>query len=216
MRVRASILVQRPIEVVFACLSTPDELPRWIDSQAWAHGGLPDDNQVGATLAFECSAPAGRLRSKWEVTAYEPPRSLALRGLDQGCGGVELRWTLERVPSGATCVWVEADLTPSGLFQPSATDLADRGRRQVQHDLEILSRRLESQNLRRPMAWLGGWLLAEELDCHSTRAYRTGSLPNWSSASLVRVHAGGRGGARSSTCANRCRVGRRPYTLADR
>jgi uncharacterized protein YndB with AHSA1/START domain len=146
MRVHASVLVQRPIDVVFEYLSTPEQLPRWLAHVVSAHGPLPHDNQVGATLGFEYSAPVGRARSTWEVTAYEPPRSLALRRLDQGGCGAEVHWTLERLPSGATCVWLETDLTTSALFQPSSTNLTDIGSREVQHDLEILSQRLEAEN----------------------------------------------------------------------
>jgi uncharacterized protein YndB with AHSA1/START domain len=147
MRLHASVLVQRPIEAVFEFLSTPEQLPRWIASMDSAYGPSSGDNEVGATLALEYRVPAGRARTTWEVTAYEPPRSLALRGLDQDGGrGVEVRWTLERLPSGATCVRVETDLTASGFFQPELTDLADIGGRQVQHDLERLSQRLETED----------------------------------------------------------------------
>jgi hypothetical protein len=123
MRVRTSVLVQRPIDVVFERLTSADE-----------------------KLSFEYLSPSGGSPTTWEVTAYEPPMRLALRQFDEVGGGLEMRWTLERLPSGATCVWVEADLTPSGLLPPRSIDLAEIGRRQVQHDLEILSRRLEAEN----------------------------------------------------------------------
>ena len=144
MRVHASILIQRPIAAVFAYLITPDQLPGWVAGVATADGPPPDQQEVGATLALHRTAPPGRTRSTWEVTAYEPPRTLALRGLDNGAG-VEVRWTLEAVPSGATRIWVDADLTAVGFFQPAPTHLETVGARQVQDDLELLRRRLEAE-----------------------------------------------------------------------
>ena len=144
MRVHASILIQRPIAAVFGYLSAPDQLPGWVAGVATADGPPPDQQEVGATLALHRTAPPRRTRSTWEVTAYEPPRTLALRGLDNGAG-VEVRWTLEAVPSGATRIWVDADLTAVGFFQPAPTHLEALGTRQVQADLEVLRRRLEAE-----------------------------------------------------------------------
>jgi uncharacterized protein YndB with AHSA1/START domain len=143
MRVHASILIQRPIASVFAYLSTPNHLPGWVAGVATADGPPPDQQEVGATLALQRAISAGHVRSIWEVTAYEPPRTLALRGLDNGAA--EVRWTLETVPSGATRIWVDADLTTVGFFQPAPTHLEALGTRQVQADLEVLRRRLEAE-----------------------------------------------------------------------
>ena len=143
MRVHASILVQRPITAVFAYLSSPDHLPGWVARLARADGPPRDELEVGATLILQRAAALGHARSTWEVIAYEPSRSLALRGLD-GSAGVEVRWTLEGVPSGSTRVWVEADLEAASFFQPAATDVAELGTRQLQADLQVLKRHLEA------------------------------------------------------------------------
>jgi uncharacterized protein YndB with AHSA1/START domain len=142
MRVHASILIQRPIAAVFAYLSRPDRLPSWVAGVAAADGPTPDRQGVGATLVVERTAPVGLARLTWEVTAYEPPRTLALRGLDDGAG-VEVCWTLEGVPSGATRVWVEADVQAVGFFRPEPGRLDELGARELQDNLEVLRRRLE-------------------------------------------------------------------------
>jgi uncharacterized protein YndB with AHSA1/START domain len=144
MRVRASILVQRPIAVVFAYLSTPDLLPEWLAGVAAVDGPPPDEQEVGSTLVLERHSPLGYARSTWEVTAHEPPRSLALRGLDDGAARAEVRWTLEGLPSDATRVGVEADLDAASFFQPTATDLAELGTRRVHDNLQVLKHRLEA------------------------------------------------------------------------
>ena len=144
MRVHASVLVQRPIEVVFEYLSTPEQLPEWLAGVAAVHGPLPDQQEVGSILVLDRRRPLGHTRSTWEVTAYEPPRSLALRGLDDAAARPEVRWTLEGVPPGATRVGVEADLDAASFFQPTATDLAELGMRQVQDNLQVLKQRVEA------------------------------------------------------------------------
>jgi len=143
MRVHASILVQRPIAAVFAYLNTPAHLSCWLAGVVRADGPPPEDQEVGDTVVLEHRSRLGHVRSTWEVTAYEPPRSLALRGLDNDAGA-EVRWTLEGAPAGATRIWVEADLTAVGFFQPAAPHLADLATRQVQADLASLRHQLEA------------------------------------------------------------------------
>jgi uncharacterized protein YndB with AHSA1/START domain len=143
MRVHASILIQRPIAAVFAYLCQPDRLSCWVARVAAADGPSLDRQGVGATLVVERTAQVGRARSTWEVTAYEPPRTLALRGLDDGAG-VEVFWTLEGLPSDATRVRVEADVQAVGFFRPEPRHLAELGARPVQDSLEVLRRRLEA------------------------------------------------------------------------
>jgi uncharacterized protein YndB with AHSA1/START domain len=142
MRVHASILIRRPIAAVFAYLITPSRLSCWVAGVATADGPTPDRQGLGATLLVRTTARSGTVRSSWEVTAYEPPRTLALRGLDDA-PGVEVRWTLEGLAVDATRVWVEADVHALGFFQPDPTHLEELGARQVHDDLEVLRRRLE-------------------------------------------------------------------------
>jgi uncharacterized protein YndB with AHSA1/START domain len=145
MRIHASILVRRPIAAVFAYLSTAEHLPAWLDGVAGAEGPALDEQDVGATLTLQRAACWDQpSRSRWEVIAYEPPRSLALRGLDHATTGAEVHWTLEGLPSGATRVRVDADLDTTSFFQPASADLAEFGTRQVQTELQALRRHLEA------------------------------------------------------------------------
>jgi hypothetical protein len=160
MRVHTSVLIQRPIATVFGYLSTPGRVPCWVSGVATAYGPLPDELGVGATLELANITSLGTIRSSWEVTAYEPPRSLALRGLD-GARGVEVRWTLEGTPSGATRVWIESDLLAIGFFHPAASQVQELGVGRLQEDLDALRRRLEDGEIdkcngRAPPDWRGG------------------------------------------------------------
>jgi uncharacterized protein YndB with AHSA1/START domain len=142
MRVTASILIQRPITEVFSFVSTPGYLPAWVAGVAAVDGPTPPEQGVGETLVVQGISGLGLVWSTWEVTSYEPPRTLALRCLDDR-RAIEARWTLEGCCSGATRISVEADLTAVSFFPPATVDLKELGTRQLQADLEILRRHLE-------------------------------------------------------------------------
>jgi uncharacterized protein YndB with AHSA1/START domain len=148
-RIHTSMLVHRPIEVVFEYLSSPKHLPGWVTGLARADSPLADEQEVGTLLALERSAERGRVLSTWEVTAYEPPRSLALRGLDDGAAALEVRWTLQGIQPGDTRVCVEADVAMMSFFQLPPADLESIGIRRIQHDLDLLRQRLETEDVDR-------------------------------------------------------------------
>jgi uncharacterized protein YndB with AHSA1/START domain len=139
MRLRASILIQRPIAAVFAYVSRPDYLPSWVTGVVTAEGAGPERQGVGALLVVGRPGAGGLVRSTWEVIAYEPPRMLALRALDDRAG-VEVSWALERASSGATRVSVEADMLAIGFFGSQPGYLEESILRQLQADLEVLRR----------------------------------------------------------------------------
>jgi hypothetical protein len=138
------MLVHRPIVVVFEYLSSPRRLACWVTGIASADGPLPDEQELGTLLALKHGAERGHARSQWEVTAWEPPRRLALRGLDDRGPAVEVRWTLQGVLSGKTRVCVEADITALSFFQLPPADLEAIGVRRIQQDLELLRQQLET------------------------------------------------------------------------
>jgi uncharacterized protein YndB with AHSA1/START domain len=144
MRVSATILIQRPISEVFSFVSTPCLLASWIAGVAAAEGPMPPEQGIGELLVVKASPSLGLALSTWEVTSYDPPRSLALRCLDD-TGAIEARWTLEGCPSGATRIWVEADLAAVSFFPPASGHLKELGTRQLEADLEILRSHMESE-----------------------------------------------------------------------
>ncbi len=155
MRVHASVLIHRPITAVFTYLSTPDRLPCWVAGLATAAGPPLDRQGVGARLLVGGTTGPESVRSAWDVTAYEPPRSLALRGRDTG-EPVEVRWTLEGRAGGDTRVCLEADLVAVGFFRPPPAQLEALGVRQLQADLEVLRQRLEQDGAQGPTRATGG------------------------------------------------------------
>lgn len=143
MRIHANILIQRPILTVFSYLSAPTNLPCWVAGVVAADGPAPERQGVGALLSIERTAQAGLARSTWEVISYEPPRTLALRSLDGA--RVEVCWILEAAPSGATYVWVEADVQAVCFFELEPRHLDNFGTHQLQDNLEVLRSRLEAR-----------------------------------------------------------------------
>jgi hypothetical protein len=146
LRVSASILIQRSITEVFAFMSTPSYLPAWVEGVAAVDGPASPDQEIGETLAVRGSSSLGLVWSTWEVTNYEPPRTLALRCLDDR-HAIEARWTLEGCRAGATRISVEADITAVGFFPLASVQLKELGTRQLQADLDVLRRHLEADAL---------------------------------------------------------------------
>jgi uncharacterized protein YndB with AHSA1/START domain len=147
MRVYANIVIHRPIAAVFSFLCTPSYLRCWVAGVASADGPTPLEQGIGQTFSVQATARPDAARSTWEVTTYEPPRMLALRSLDDA-RAVEVRWTLESGPPGATRVSVEADLTAVSFFPPEPIHLNELGARQLEADLEVLRTRLEADTQR--------------------------------------------------------------------
>lgn len=142
MRLTASILIQRSIAEVFAFVSNPAVLSSWVAGVAAADGPTPPEHGIGETFVVQGSASPRPASSTWEVTSYEPPRSLALRCLDDTRAS-EARWTLEGCHSGATHVRIDADLTAIGFFPPASVHLKALGTRQLEADLQHLRSQLE-------------------------------------------------------------------------
>jgi uncharacterized protein YndB with AHSA1/START domain len=148
-RIHTSMLIHCPIGVVFEYLSSPNRLSHWVTGVARANGPSLEDSEVGALLALELSAERGHAPINWEVTAYEPPRSLALRALDDGGAAVEVRWTLHGLQRDDTRVCVEADVSTMSFFHLSSADIEAIGIRQIDQDLDLLRQRLETADVDR-------------------------------------------------------------------
>jgi uncharacterized protein YndB with AHSA1/START domain len=89
----SSILIKRLITTVFEYVSTPGCLASWVAGVTIADGLPPELQGVAESVIVQRYACSGSRRSTWEVTAYEPPRALALQ-FEQG-GRRQLELDLE-------------------------------------------------------------------------------------------------------------------------
>jgi uncharacterized protein YndB with AHSA1/START domain len=121
-----SIEIARRPEDVFAYVSQVDRHPEWQDnlvSSEWQSEGPP---QAGMRIVQVRRLPGGRRRFTLELTEYDPPRRMAIRGLDgpmRPVGNI----TIEPVADGSgSRLTQRLDLQGHGLLGKLIAPLARR------------------------------------------------------------------------------------------
>ena len=93
-----AVMIARPIEDVFGFLSDLENIPRWnyaiIETRKVSEGPVG----VGTTFRQVRSVPS-RSEERLEITAYDPPRQLEIRG-QLGPFASRLVYALEAIPAG--------------------------------------------------------------------------------------------------------------------
>jgi hypothetical protein len=95
-----TVMIRRPIEEVFGFLSDFENVPKWnyaiIETRKVSEGAVG----VGTIYQQVRSVPR-RSEERFEVTAYNPPRQLEIRG-QLGPFPSRLSYALDAVPEGTT------------------------------------------------------------------------------------------------------------------
>jgi uncharacterized membrane protein len=140
-RFELGVVIDRPVEKVFAYLTDVRNLPDWQASAEEA--GWEGDGAVGVGSRMrERRLFMGRtIESTLEVTAFEPDR---LFELEAAGGPIPLRVRHELEPAdGSTRVRVAAEGKPGGLFKLAERMVAKQAERQFTRDFERLKEILE-------------------------------------------------------------------------
>ena len=93
-----TVTIRKPIEEVFGFLSDFENLPRWNYAIVETHKISEGPVGVGTIYQQVRSVPS-RSEERFEVTAYNPPRQLEIRGL-LGPFPSRLSYALDAVPEG--------------------------------------------------------------------------------------------------------------------
>ena len=93
-----TVVIRRPIEDVFGFLADFENVPRWNDAIVKTHKVSQGPVGVGTIYQQVRSVPS-RSEEHFEVTAYNPPRQLELRG-QLGPFPSHLSYALDAVPEG--------------------------------------------------------------------------------------------------------------------
>jgi uncharacterized protein YndB with AHSA1/START domain len=93
-----TVMIGRPIEEVFGFLADFENLPRWNYAIVETHKVSQGPVGVGTIYQQVRSVPS-RSEEHFEVTAYNPPRQLELRG-QLGRFPSHLSYALDAVPEG--------------------------------------------------------------------------------------------------------------------
>jgi uncharacterized membrane protein len=111
-----TVIVERPIEVVFAYVADGTNNARW-RSGVVSIEPAPGGAGVGARYRQKLRGPGGRtIDGDYEVTRYEPPTALEFKVV-AGPARPTGRFALSTAGPGATSVTFSLDLQPTGLMR---------------------------------------------------------------------------------------------------
>ncbi len=143
MRIEQSLVINRPVEEVFAFMSDTAKLPQWnpavIDAELTSTGPV----DVGTTFQFSAQFLGRRFESLCEVIAYEPNRHFAFR-TTSGPISLEARYTFESV-DGATRVSEVREGAQPGFYKLAEPIFRRLAQRQMETSLNNLKDLLEAQ-----------------------------------------------------------------------
>jgi len=115
MKIETSIVINRPLEEVFAVLSNIENNPKWSSAFLEAKKTSAGPIGVGTTWRVVQKALGQRIEGEAEVTEYEPNRKCALKSRS-GPIPAKIRQTFEPV-EGSTRVSVVFEAEPGGFFK---------------------------------------------------------------------------------------------------
>ncbi|MGH2682903.1 MAG: SRPBCC family protein [Actinomycetota bacterium] len=141
MRFENNLRIDRPVNEVFEFLAKFENIPRWnyaiVETRQVSDGPVG----VGTTYRQVRSVPS-RSEETFEVTEFEPPRRLSIRG---GFGPLEGMMTYDLEPDeGGTRLKNSAQLEGRGLVKLAAPLASGRIAEAVAENLTALKQLLES------------------------------------------------------------------------
>ena len=143
LRLEHSVVIDRPVEEVFAFITNPKNDLRWerrvVESTHTSEGPM----DVGTTGRKVRRFLGLRLNTNYELTAFEPNRKLAAK---TAYGPIPFEWTANLEPvEGGTRVTFLAEGKLSGLLRLAGPILARMGQGGLESDSAALKKVLEAQ-----------------------------------------------------------------------
>ena len=138
-----NLIINRPIEEVFAFISNAENLPRWRAATleiTKISSGAPG---VGSTFRGRFTFLGRPFEGNLEVIALEPQHRYGTR-LTDGPFPLEARYTLERAGSG-THLTLVIEGQPGGFFRLAEPLVVSMAKRSYESDLHNLKEMLEAQ-----------------------------------------------------------------------
>ncbi|HEX9038527.1 MAG TPA: SRPBCC family protein [Ktedonobacterales bacterium] len=137
-----SIVINRPVEEVFAFVGNPENYPKWFSGSREVKITSAGPIGVGTTFRTVISLLGRRIEGDIEFTEYEPNRSFTEK-TTSGPFPVESRVTFERVEGGTRITDTQL-AEPGGFFKLAEPLLARLIKRQIEADLANLKDLLEA------------------------------------------------------------------------
>jgi uncharacterized protein YndB with AHSA1/START domain len=141
-RIEASVVIDRPIEEVFAFVTDFEKLPQWMSELVEAKQTSEGPAGVGTTLSAVANPLGRRIENTLEVIEYEPNRKFAIKSTS-GPVASEDRYTFESVAGGAKVTRV-AEAEMGGFFKLAEPLAVRMMRRQFETNFANLKDVLEA------------------------------------------------------------------------
>lgn len=138
-----NLVINRPIQEVFAFISNAENLPRWRAATLEVTKVSPGDPAVGSVFKGRFTFLGRPFEGNLEVTALEPQSQYGTR-LTSGPFPLEARYTLESV-EGGTRLTLVIEGKPGGFFKLAEPLVVSMAKRSYESDLHNLKEMLEAQ-----------------------------------------------------------------------
>ena len=142
-RIEINLVINRPIEEVFAFVSNSENLPRWRTTTLEVKKTSKESLGVGDTFRGRFTFLGRQFDGNIVVTAHEPNRVYGGK-MAEGPFPLETRYTLEPVENGTHVTFV-AEGEPGGFFKLAEPLVVSMAKRAYETDLQNLKELLEAQ-----------------------------------------------------------------------
>jgi len=138
-----NLVINRPIEEVFAFISNPENQPRWRAATLEIRRVSSEPLNVGSIVRGRFTFLGRPFDGNLEIIAWEPDRSYATR-MVEGPFPLEAHYTLEPA-EGGTHLTLLIEGQPGGFFKLAEPLVVSLAKRSYEADLNNLKEMLEAQ-----------------------------------------------------------------------
>jgi len=142
-----SIVIQRPLEIVFAMVSNYQNSALWVSGALEHQKITPGPIGVGTVIRTRGRFMGQQVEATRTVVAYEPPMRYAFRSAYQQVPFTTL-FVFEAIPNG-TRLTATVEGEPTGLYKAAMPLIFNLIRQQMEGDLRRLKKLLEEQPVAR-------------------------------------------------------------------
>ena|SRR5689334_12091234 len=144
-RIEINLVINRPVEEVFAFVSNSENLPRWRSTSLEIKKTSDGSLGVGSTFKGRFTFLGRQFDGNIVVTAHEPNQVYVSR-MAEGPFPLETGYTLEPVEDGTHVSFV-VEGEPGGFFKLAEPLVVSMAKRAYTTDLQNLKEMLEAQAL---------------------------------------------------------------------
>lgn len=138
-----NLVVNRPVEEVFAFISNPENQPRWRTATLEITRTSSEPLDVGSVVKGRFTFLGRPFAGNLQIIAREPHRSYATR-MVEGPFPLEAHYTLEPTENGTRLTMV-VEGSPGGFFKLAEPLVVSMAKRSYESDLHNLKEMLEAQ-----------------------------------------------------------------------